>query len=417
MAFPVIKVLVNFSTGPSFAQVMILDTGTLDTNILGDSASLIVDISNLVDMVDTTRGRNLTADQFQTGTASVRVQDQNGDWNPQNVSGPYYGKLNPMTKIQITASYSGVTYSIFSGFITNFNTVVPDNILGSQLTYTTLVCVDAMRLANLAMITTVAGATAGDLTGTRVNQILDQINWPASMRSIAAGLTTVQADPGTSRTSLAAMQNIELTEFGGLYVSADGSFTFQDRYVTTSSVANTPTVFSDAGSGIRYFDSRWQLSDILIYNNANITATGLATQKATTVTGDASIIKYFSHTYTASGLLMQTEQEALNYGLAFVTARAETSIRCDLLTLDLYAADYDLGIKAGLGMDFFDPVTITTTQPGGTSITKTEQIFGIAMQIRPNAWKVNFTTMEALIDGFILDSASFGILDTNVLSY
>jgi hypothetical protein len=114
---------------------------------------------------------------------------------------------------------------------------------------------------------------------------------------------------------------------------------------------------------------------------------------------------------------MQTDADALNYAKAYVTSRAETTIRCDALTLDLYTANYDLGIKAALGLDYFDPVTITTTQPGSSAITKTEQVFGVAHQITPNSWKTTFTTLEPLIDSFILNSTSFGILDTSVLSY
>ncbi len=48
MAIPVVNAFINFSTGPSFAQAMILDQGILGTNILGDSASIIVDVSNQI---------------------------------------------------------------------------------------------------------------------------------------------------------------------------------------------------------------------------------------------------------------------------------------------------------------------------------------------------------------------------------
>jgi hypothetical protein len=39
---PVVNAVINFSTGPSFAQAMILDSGLLGTNVLADSASVIV---------------------------------------------------------------------------------------------------------------------------------------------------------------------------------------------------------------------------------------------------------------------------------------------------------------------------------------------------------------------------------------
>jgi len=413
MAIPVINAIINFSTGPGFAQAMILDQGILGTNVLADAASVIVDVSDVIDRISTVRGRNITADQFQTGTLSLRIVDQSGNFNPENPLSPYAGLLSPMRKITITATYDTVTYPIFAGYITSYQYVIPSNTMDT-IGYTTITAVDAFRLANLANITTVTGATAGDLTGTRINQILDQISWPATMRDIDAGLTTCQADPGTSRTSLGAMQTVETTEYGALYVSASGSFVFQDRQVTSASVAATPTVFADDGSGIDYYDAKWNLSDILVYNQANITATGLAMQTATNA---ASIAQYFAHTYIASGLLMQDTATALNYAQAYVASRAQTAIRCDQLTLDLYTANYDLGIKAALGLDFFDPVTIQTSQPGNTSISKTEQIFGVAMDITPGTWRVNFTTMEPVIDSFILNSTISGILDTSVLSY
>ncbi len=46
------------------------------------------------------------------------------------------------------------------------------------------------------------------------------------MRDVDAGLTTLQTDPGTARTSLAAMQTVTLSEYGALYVDATGSFVF-----------------------------------------------------------------------------------------------------------------------------------------------------------------------------------------------
>jgi hypothetical protein len=109
-----------------------------------------------------------------------------------------------MKKVQITATYSGTTYPIFSGFITSYVTTYPDTSSFDDVAITTIQAVDAFRLAQLAQISTVTGASAGDLSGTRINQILDEIDWPASQRDVDAGLTTLQADPGTNRTALQA---------------------------------------------------------------------------------------------------------------------------------------------------------------------------------------------------------------------
>ena len=412
MTLPIINAIINFSTGPSFAQAMILGEGILDTNVLADSTAVIVDVSNVVDSIQTNRGRNAQADRFQTGTLTLRIVDQLGQFNPQNPGSPYFGLLDPMRKVAISATYNSVTYPIFSGFITSYSTTTPKNAL--DVVYTTITAVDAFRLAQNAQISTVTGATAGNLSGTRINQLLDQISWPASMRDVDAGLTTLQADPGTPRTSLAAMETVTLSEYGALYVDASGSFVMQDRQVTTASIGGTPTVFNDNGTGIGYFDAIWRLDDTLIYNEASITRTGGTTQVATDA---ASIAKYFIHSYNQQNLLMQTDAVALDYAQAYVASRKETSIRCDAITLDLYTDNYNAGIIAALDLDFFDPITITTNQPGSSTLTKTLQVFGVSMAITPGSWKTTLTTLEPIIDGFILDSAIYGLLDTGVLAY
>jgi hypothetical protein len=388
---------------------MQLDIGILGTNVLADSVAVIVDVSNRINRVETNRGRTALSDLFQTGSLTLRLTDQNGDFNPQNTSSPYYTFLTPMKKVQITATYNNVTYPIFSGFITSYVTTYPQE--SEDVATTTIQAVDAFRLAQLAQISTVTGASAGDLSGVRVNEILDEIDWPQSMRDIDTGLTTLQADPGTTRTALQALTTVAESEYGALYVDATGSFVFQDRDVTVASIAATPTLFADDGTGIDYFDAAWILNDVLIFNKATITRLGGTAQVAT---NQASIDKYFLHSYFLDGLLMESDAVALDYAQAYVASRAETSIRCDAIVLDLYTPNYDPGVVAALDLDFFDPITVLTTQPGGSTIEKTLQIFGVRMNITPNSWKTTFTTLEPVIDGFILGYSELG---SGVLSY
>jgi hypothetical protein len=165
MTVPVVNAFINFSTGPSFAQAMILGSGELDVNILSDSVAVIVDVSNQINRIETNRGRTALSDQFQTGSLTLRIVDQNGDFNPQNPASPYFTLLTPMKKVQITATYSGTTYPIFSGFITSYVTTYPDTSSFDDVAITTIQAVDAFRLAQLAQISTVTGATCWRFIG------------------------------------------------------------------------------------------------------------------------------------------------------------------------------------------------------------------------------------------------------------
>ena len=412
MTVPVINAIINFSTGPAFAQAMILDTGILGTNVLADSQALIVDVSDQVDGITTMRGRNAQADVFQTGTLTLRIVDQNGDFNPQNPNGPYYGLLTPLRKVQITATYASTEYPIFSGFITSYTTTTPK--MATDVTYTTITAVDAFRLFQNSQITNVTLAAAGDLPGERVNAILDEIAWPPSMREIQYGSTIFQADPGTPRTALQALQTATISEYGALYINARGSVELHDREFCITSQAIPPVVFNDDGSEITYFNAVWRLDDTQVYNSASITKIGGTAQLAD---DQASIDEYFVHSYNQTGLVMDTDQAALDYARAYVASRKDTRTRCDAIELDLYTPDYNAGIIAALDLDFFDPVEITTNQPGNSTLQQTLQVFGVQHRVTPNSWKTTFTTLEPIIDGFILNSSLYGVLDTSVLAY
>ena len=414
MPLPVINAIINFSTGAGFASPMIIDAGIIGVNALADSTVIpvIVDVSNVVDSITTKRGRSAQTDTFQTGTMTLRIVDQNGYFNPMNPASPYYNLLTPMRKVQITASYAAKTYAIFAGYITSYTTTVPRDV--GDVVYTTIQAVDGFRLAQNAQIATVTGAVAGQKTGTRIGKILDAIGWPSSQRDIDTGLTSVQADTGIARTSLSALQVIESTEYGALYMDALGNFTFQDRALTSSSVNSTPVVFNDTGTGIAYNNAQWLLDDTQVFNKASITRVGGTAQVAS---NQPSIDKYFLHSFNEQNLMMETDADALNNAQAYVASRQETTIRCDAITLDLYTANYDAGIVAALGLDYFASVSITTTQPGSSSLSKIFQVFGIAHDIKPNSWKTTLTTLEPIIDSFIIGSSLYGVLGTNTLSY
>jgi hypothetical protein len=128
-----------------------------------------------------------------------------------------------------------------------------------------------------------------------------------------------------------------------------------------------------------------------------------------------SIATYFPHSVTFSDLVVETDLDAANIAAIYVATRSTTTIRIDQMTIDLYEASVPLGTI--MGMDYFTNVEIENIQPSGTTITKNLQIQGINWEISPNSWIGNYTTLEPIVDGFILDSSTYGLLDDDILSY
>jgi hypothetical protein len=190
----------------------------------------LVDLSATTDQTQIKRGRNIIQDVYDVGTASFRVLDPDGKWNPQNTSSIYYGKIVPLRRVNMYATWLGVDYPIFSGFTTTYDYTYPKN---EEFGYVTIGCEDAFRLFNMAAVSTVTGGVAGQTTGQRIGSILDQIGWSATDRAIDTGLTICQVDPGTVRPALEAIRTVEFTEgLGAFYMSADGKATFKDRQNT-----------------------------------------------------------------------------------------------------------------------------------------------------------------------------------------
>jgi hypothetical protein len=411
-ATPIVKI--NLTGGASFATPFILDTSQLDFGVLGEPGQIVVDVSNQVSKIDTRKERNLFQDKYLAGTATVRILDQTGEWNPQNTASSLYPNLVPLRSIIIETEYAGTVYPIFKGYIQEYLYTYPKD--QNELGYVDLICTDAFRLIFNSNVTTVTGSAAGQGTGTRIDKILDTIGWPTSARSIMTGNTLCQADPATTRSALAAIETCSFTEQGGFYFDKAGNAVFKDRDFVYTSGAETPTVFSNAtgSTDIPYAGITFALDDKTIVNSATVTRTSGSPQ---TASNQDSIDKFFLHSITANDMLMQTDAEALDLASNFVASRKDTTLRIESITLDLVTLGYGAGVAAALGLDYFDPMQITNVNVAGTTIVKTLQCQGIAHSITPNTWRTTLTTQENILDGFILDSTLYGILDTSVLAY
>ena len=414
MALPAqLNVSLNFNSGATFGNPFTIGdpvNGRLGYGILSDGTApaLVIDVTDITRSINIKRGRNILRDTYEAGSATVRVYDQDGRFNPQNTSSDLYGQLTPLRKLRISATYNGVSYYLFSGYTTTY-TYTYDQ--AEQVAYVDITAVDGFRLFNLANITTVTGAADGDDTGERIGKILDTVDFPNSLRSLETGQSLVQQDPATTRTALSAIINAEFSEQGAFFMNAEGQAVFKNRANVIASAGGTPIEFNQT-TGIPYKNLKFAFDDKLIINQATITRIGGTAQFAEDA---GSVATYFPHSVNYNDLVVQTDTDANNIARIYVATRSDTTIRIDEMTVDLL--DTAVPTDTMLGIDYFQNVDISNIQPDGSTITKNLQVQGVAWDITPNRWLGTFTTLEPITDGFIIGNSTYGVLGDDILSY
>ena len=415
MASPQLNVSIDFTNGPAFVSTAFtLDNATkgiLGTGQLADFDSN-VDVTPDVLRTSIRRGRNRLLNKFEAGTATVEVRDETGDWNPANTSSIYYPNLIPLRKIQISADYDGVRYILFTGYITSYDIQFARGI--DDVNKVVLQCVDAFRLFNNAQVDVVSAAQSGDLSGTRVNDLLDTTDWPESLRDIDVGESTLQDDPGGIRSLLDAVQTVEQSEFGAFFMDAEGLATFYDRDTVSKYADATPYVFTDVGTGLPYSVIDLAFDDDLIVNQVSVQRLNGTTQ---IVSDQTSIDTYYLHAGSRTGILVETDTESLDQATMILNARKDTQVRVDGMTLNLMEDNSALVI-AGLELEIFNLVNVTKTMAGATSITREVFVQGLQHDITRTTFTTRVLTAEPIIQAFILDSTIQGVLDVaGALSY
>ena len=407
-----LETTIRFQASPSFGPNLVLgDTlSPLGTGALSDAATTPVDVSSKVNSVQIRRGRDRVLDRHEAGTCTFVMTDLDGTFDPDN--GTYAGEILPMRQVQIKGVHDGTTYVLFSGFIEEWDYRYSP---GENAATITVTAVDAFRILNLADVTAVAGAASGDLTGVRIGEILDEISWPSSMRNVSNGITTCQADAGTTRDVLSAIQTVVDTELGAFFITATGVTKFMDRNDIVKAHGSTPTVFSDVSgtSDILYQGLDFALDETILANDVTVTAEGGTAQNVVDAT---SVTSFFQRDLNRTGLLMDTDADALQQATAILNARKDPELRIASIDLDVSSED-DARITAAMSTEFFDPITVTRTQPGGGTVTRTLSVQGISHSITPTSWTTTLSTAEKILDGFILGSATNGVLGTNTFSY
>jgi hypothetical protein len=403
--------LVNIFTLDS-AEDGVLGQDILGGTLIGD------DVSQFCQEISISRGRSDQLQNFNAGTCTVRLLNRDRRFDPINESSPYWdvstGKSGVTPRRKVTIFSDGV--QLFTGRITDIDVSYEPNSPNAttENSYVTITAADDfVLLANT--FTENAITPTQELSGTRVTTILDlpEVNYPVT-RDIDAGAATLGGgatfDIDTNTNVLTYLQQVATSEQGYFFVAANGDLTFTDRIAASFTAPSA--YFSDAGTDIPYTSLSVMYGQEFLYNKVVCQVEGGTDQIANDV---ASQTEYGISTLNLSGLLLVDDAAALTLAADLLDRYKEPEYRFD--RIQTIYNPLGSGDRTTLtGVDVADVVSITRTFLTGTplSVTKEYSIENIRHVITPSAHTVEFGLAVAdLVYEFILDDATFGVLDSD----
>jgi hypothetical protein len=387
---------------------------TLDDPVLGllDGTGVLdgttrVDVSQWVQSISIQRGRTDELAQYQTGSCSIQLFNENRRFDPINTSSPYYSatlgasSLTPSRRVQVKSK--GI--SIFVGKIQDIDIDYDFNI-----SFVNIIASDNfVELASTVIET--ALTPSAELSGTRVNNILNLPEVDSTLtRSIDTGTQSLGAFPITVGTNvLGYLQACALAEAGDFFIKADGAIRFSERIeaIFPDTIAAT---FSDTGSNIPYTTLGITYGSELLYNKIITSIEGGTAQIANDATSQSA---YGIISLDFTDTLLETDAQAAALGTSLLERYKNPQYRFDNISAmynGLSAANQT--ILSSLELAGF--VSITRTFPSGTpsSVSQVVRVEQIRHQITPTGHRVELRLAPAqLVFRFTLDDPILSRLD------
>ena len=391
----------------------------------------------IVSQYEIHRGRNSELQKMPTGRATITMIDTNGSLDPASGSGSY----DPMTPVAIglTNPVTSSSSPIFVGNVSKWDyKMYPTERYGIA----TVECVDALDIfASTEMSPTPLGSSPAfgdvivstlnegniifyedDQVNYRINEILDQLGWPAGNREIFTGNVRLKETVYAPRQpALTAMQDACDAEFPGIaigpYMSKSGVVTFHGRlarfnptdaqyHITTWKVGDVAAVNADSSYAL-IFDLDYDIDKDRIVNDALATPEGIADadipgQRATDA---ASIAQYGTRSWSAENLITDhgwlTGNDDLGETLSFaqymVDNYKQPATRINRIRFQRVdpSSAYGAAEWALLcGIDISDRLQVKTTHHGGAGGFNNAFYFveGLHYSVRPlNAQMLDVT--------------------------
>jgi hypothetical protein len=387
--------------------------GVLDGNLEG------IDVTQYVKSVQLRRGRSGTLDNFEAGSVSIVLNNNDRRFDPINESSPYWdattGQSGVQPRREVTVALDNET--IFVGAITTINITydeaLSDAIIGASD--------DFVVLANQTITT--AFTPPVEISGTRITSILDlpEVNFPLAQRDIATGGKDLQALPITAGTNaLQYMQACATADQALLFVSRDGTLTYTDP-ITTIWYYDVAAEFVDANEPITtgvvpYTGINTITDQNFLYNKVVVAKEGGTEYISNDV---ASQTSYGISTLTLTGLLLENDSDAETLSTQLLEAYKSPVYRFDDMQFVINGMTTDSRSTLN-ALEIGDGIKIVRTFATGSPLTvdRYYQVDRLQHTITPSLHTVTvgLGDLKTVVYPFTLNDTVFGTLDsTNAL--
>jgi hypothetical protein len=180
----------------------------------------------------------------QAGTMEFSLANDDGRYSSANPSSPIAGQVLPGRLVDFRAFYAAVEYPLFRGYLDQ----------PTELPYQTKQEVHLSALDGLARLKAAKISTAMS-TGIRTDQaigvVLDAAGWPAGLRVLDTGRTTLARWWVDGVDAFTAIRDLMLSEGVGalFYVDASGNLVFESRHYRLLNSRSTTSQATLRGQG------------------------------------------------------------------------------------------------------------------------------------------------------------------------
>ncbi|MGA0096702.1 MAG: hypothetical protein ACO3IP_09330 [Burkholderiaceae bacterium] len=405
--------LLELDTGFDVGSFRLDDTtkGVLDntTYLLGPTTQF-ADITQFVTAVNYKRGRQKPDDQFGAGTLSFVMRDETGILGPYDTTSPYYDPDNlepglaPMRRVRFSREGEYLFVGTVTAYDYNFEKAGPNIV--------TVNCADDFY--KLAQAYLDEWNVTVETTSQRLTSLLalSEVDYTGTT-SIATSSIDLGHDSSYTVTdgtnALEYVNRIQEAEQGRIFMSRDGTLTFQTRIGTTLSA---PVVSFDDNGGTHYDSIEIEFDADNVINRSQVINLGGTTATADDLTSQA---KYFIQTKSVQGSILDDVelQDLADYLIVGEPSPRYTALGTKFAMLSASERDDVATIDIG------DTISIQKTIPGlGTQIGEESSVEGIEAYIDfQSGHRVKFyTSPTTIVYELILDDATYGVMDsTNVL--